>query len=68
MFLLTPVKKQQMIADTENYLTYLKALPATTPCKQCEYFFEGYCEAYQTRPPTTFYEEFCEKFEDDIPF
>ena len=63
----TPLTKQRMITDTESYLQILRNTPPVTPCKQCDHFIDGYCNAFDSNPPENFYEQYCELFYE-IPF
>lgn len=67
---LNPDQKAEAIETLQNALKIIEALPASTPCHECDYFNpdDGYCDNHGERVPAGYQSAGCDQWVAGIPF
>ncbi len=65
---LTPAGKARMLAQLEEMVAAVKALPEYTPCVLCDWFEGGNCKQWKTAVPAEAQDAGCSEWIEKLPF
>jgi hypothetical protein len=57
-----------MLETLQEALAIVQALPATTPCRLCDYWQSDACSRWGAVPPADVQAAGCDEWVDEIPF
>lgn len=70
MISLNPNEKAEWLKTLRRAVAIVEALPAVTPCAQCDHFdaASGHCGRWEAAVPTDAQPVGCDQWVEDIPF